>query len=680
MPERSVSVLNGDAFVVSDEAGDIRATSRHPPHGFFARDTRFVSGWQLSVAGRRCDILSTAQVDHFAGQFFLVPPTATFHGAPRLSVVRQRLVGEAWIEELVIFNHLQEPAEVEVALDVEADFADIFDIKDDRADRRQVVARASEQELLLRYRNGTFARETRIAVSEPARIEHDAIRFTLLLAPREQHVVTFTVSAVFEDGARDAARTRARPSVDGFERERSRLREEEETWLADVPALTTDSDTLRHAYDRSLDDLAALRFDPSGDGRDEWVPAAGLPWFMTLFGRDSLITSYQALPFLPALARSTLHTLAMRQGTRRDDFRDEEPGKMLHEVRFGELASTGRVPHSPYYGAADTTPLFLVVLDEYERWTGDAAFVRELEPHARAALRWIDEHGDLDGDGYVEYATRNPETGLANQCWKDSWNSILFADGRIAEGPIATCEIQGYVHDAKRRAARLAREVWDDEPLAERLLAEAEDLRRRFHADFWLEGRGFHALALDGDKRPVDSLTSNVGHLLWSGIAEPETAAPLARHLLGERLFSGWGVRTMAEGEGGYNPVEYHNGTVWPHDNSLIVAGLRRYGHGEEAARIAAALLDAAPYFDYRLPEVFAGFSRAITHAPVLYPTACSPQAWAAATPLMLLTATLGLDPQPDGLRSDPCLPPQFGGVALDGVRGRWERADVVAA
>jgi glycogen debranching enzyme len=676
MPRHSVSVLSGDTFVVSDRAGDVHAASRHPPHGFFARDTRFVSRWELSVAGRRCDILSTAQVDHFAGQFFLVPPTATFHGAPRLSIVRQRLVGEAWVEQLVILNHLEEPTEVEVALDVAADFADVFDIKEDREDRRQVVAHTGERELRLRYRNGSFVRETRIAVSEPACVEPDAIRLTLRLAAREQRVVTFTVSALVEQ--HDAAAS-ARAGMDDFERERARLREDEQAWLADAPRLTTDSDALRHAYARSLDDLAALRFNPTVGRRDEFLPAAGLPWFMTLFGRDSLITSYQALPYLPSLARTTLRTLAVRQGTRYDDFRDQEPGKMLHEIRFGELACTGQVPHSPYFGAADTTPLWLVVLDEYERWTGDAAFVRELEDNARAALRWIDRYGDLDGDGYVEYQARNPQSGLVNQCWKDSWNSILFADGRVARGPIATCEIQGYVYDAKRRAARLAREVWDDDALAERLLAEADELRRRFHADFWLEDRGFHALALDGEKRPVDSLTSNVGHLLWSGIAEPETAAPLARQLLGERLFSGWGVRTMAEGDGGFNPIEYHNGTVWPHDNSLIVAGLRRYGRPDEAARIAGALLDAAPYFDYRLPEVFAGFSRALTHAPVLYPTACSPQAWSAAAPLLLLTATLGLDPEPGELRVDPHLPPQFGQLALDGVRGRWEQADVVA-
>jgi glycogen debranching enzyme len=303
-----------------------------------------------------------------------------------------------------------------------------------------------------------------------------------------------------------------------------------------------------------------------------------------------------------------------------------------------------------------------------------------MEPNARAALEWIDRYGDLDGDGYVEYQTRNPETGLVNQCWKDSWNSMLYADGRVADGPIATCEIQGYVYDAKLRAARLAGEVWEDDALAERLTAEAGDLRRRFHEDFWIPDRAFFALALDGEKRQVDSLTSNIGHLLWSGILDDEYAAAVVRHLMGDALYSGWGVRTMAVGDAGYNPIEYHNGTVWPHDNSLIAAGLRRYGYDDEAARIASALVRSSPYFGYRMPEVFAGCAAARTHGPVAYPTASSPQAWAAAAPLLALTSVLGLSPGIEGPECAPHLPPDFGTVALRGVRGRWGRADVAAA
>jgi glycogen debranching enzyme len=396
---------------------------------------------------------------------------------------------------------------------------------------------------------------------------------------------------------------------------------------------------------------------------------------MALFGRDSLITSYQALPFAPELAETTLRLLASLQGTTVDAFRDEQPGRILHELRVGELTHFGERPHSPYYGTSDATPLWLVLLDETERWTGNGELVRELEPHARAALRWIDEYGDRDGDGYVEYLRANDQTGLENQCWKDSWNSILFADGSMSKLPRATCEIQGLVYDAKRRTARLAREFWNDGELAGQLEQQAAELKQRFNRDYWIPEREFFALALDGDKRKVDSLTSNIGHLLWSGIVDDDKVEPVVRHLMSEAMFSGWGVRTMAEGEGGYNPIEYHNGTVWPHDNSLIVMGLARCGYREEAARIAYSLLEASTYFEWRLPEVFAGYPRALTSFPVEYPTASSPQAWATGTPLLLLRALLGLEPDGERLKSDPYLPPQISHLALTDIPGRWGSA-----
>jgi len=295
---------------------------------------------------------------------------------------------------------------------------------------------------------------------------------------------------------------------------------------------------------------------------------------------------------------------------------------------------------------------------------------------ARAALTWIDKYGDRNGDGYVEYDRRNKETGLENQCWKDSWNSIQFADGTISRLPRATCEIQGYVYDAKRRCARLARQLWNDPALAEQLEKEAAELKRRFNQDYWLEDREFFALAIDGDGRKVDSLTSNIGHLLWSGIVEDDKAEAVVRHLMGEKLFSGWGVRTMAEGEGGYNPIGYHVGTVWPHDNSFIAMGLRRYGYREEAAQIAMGMLEAATYFKGRLPEAFAGYPRELTGFPVEYPTACSPQAWASGAPLLLLRAILGLEPVGDHLLVDPALPAMLGQIELLDIPGRWGRVD----
>jgi glycogen debranching enzyme len=445
-------------------------------------------------------------------------------------------------------------------------------------------------------------------------------------------------------------------------------------WLRDAPELDTDWSTLNRVYQRSLRDLAALRFYPEAPRAS--LPAAGVPWYMALFGRDSLLASYQALPFVPELARTTLRALADRQATNFDDWRDAEPGKILHELRHGSLVYHGKRPQSPYYGTCDATPLFLILLDEYERWSGDTATVRDLEPNARAALDWIERHGDLDGDGYLEYQTRNPTYGLANQCWKDSDNSILYPDGRLASLPRATCEIQGYAYDARVRTARLARAVWHDDALATRLEADAAALRDRFNHDFWLPDQGFYALALDGEKRPVPTCTSNPGHLLWSGIVPEDRVGALAGKLLGPQLFSGWGIRTLASGQPAFNPLEYHNGTVWPHDNAIIAAGLARYGRHEEAGQIAVAMLDAAAHFDDRLPEVFAGEDRQRTGVPIPYPNANWPQAWACTAPLLLIRVLLGLEPAPEGPVTDPHLPDTARRLTLTRLPGRWGRAE----
>ena len=670
--QEAISVLNGNSFVVSDAHGDVHPDSRVPPNGFFSQDTRFISLWRLSIQGQPTDVLSTAHLDYFVGDFFLVNRSPELFAAPELGIVRQRLVADAWLEDVVVVNHRDEDVHVALDIEVGTDFADLFEVKDNAIRERNITTDRGDRELVMRYRNGGVLRETRITVNEPAAIEENALRLSLWLASREERRISFVITG---SSRFHHERTTYRPAG-ALNQLRQARRAELKAWMDGAPRLQSDSDLLTRVYDRSLIDLAALRFYPHTSRQDVSVPAAGLPWFMTLFGRDSLICSYQALPYRPEFARSTLSTLAASQGTAFDDFRDEEPGKILHEIRFGELTATGERPHSPYYGAADSTPLFLILLDEYEKWTGDADLVRLLEPNARQALEWIDRYGDLDNDGYIEYQTRNPDSGLVNQCWKDSWNSILFADGQVAVGPIATCEIQGYAYDAKRRAARLAREAWRDPPLAERLEAEADALRRRFLEDFWTPERGCFALALDGQKRQVDSLCSNLGHLLWSGIVDEARADIIASQLMDTPLWCGWGVRTMASTEGGYNPVEYHNGTVWPHDNSLIAAGLRRYGHHRAAARIAEAVVCAASFFEYRLPEVFAGCDKELTHAPVQYPTACSPQAWAAAAPLLLLTTVLGLSPAPDGPRIDPQLPDMFGETLLTGLPGRWGRAD----
>jgi glycogen debranching enzyme len=667
MAGETISILDGSTFVVSDRRGDIDAAPDQP-HGLFYRDTRFLSRWVLTLEGRPLEVLSTDDVDYFSAQFFLYPPTGTIYKNPEVSVIRQRSVGDGIHEDILVFNHSSEPLQVGLNIAADADFADLFEVKDALKKQGELYREVRDGSLVLGYRRADFVRETVISSGEPVKIGERGLSFHLEIPPHGEWQTCLDVIPSADKAPR------SKHGHGSIHQPLPNMKLSLDEWIDQAPHLDSSWDKLGHIYWRSLVDLAALRFYPDIlPGAS--VPAAGLPWFMALFGRDSVITSYQSLPFAPELAETTLRVLAARQGEQVDDFRDEEPGKILHELRVGELTHFGERPHSPYYGTADATPLWLVLLDETERWTGNGDLVRELEPNARAALQWIDLYGDGDGDGYVEYQRRNEETGLENMCWKDSWNSILFADGSNSKLPRATCEIQGYVYDAKRRCARLAREFWGDRELADRLEREAKELKARFNRDFWIPEREFFALALDGDKRKVDSLTSNIGQLLWSGIVDDDKAEAVTRHLIGERMFSGWGVRTMAEGEGGYNPIEYHNGTVWPHDNSFIAAGLRRYGHAEDAARIGYALLEAATYFDWRLPEVFAGYSRRLTNFPVEYPTASRPQAWATGTPLLLLRVILGLEPDGDRLRSDPVLPPEITVLSLRGIRGRWRIA-----
>ncbi|HZB23399.1 MAG TPA: amylo-alpha-1,6-glucosidase, partial [Gaiellaceae bacterium] len=391
-------------------------------------------------------------------------------------------------------------------------------------------------------------------------------------------------------------------------------------------------------------DLASLRIRGNARPGLGMLPAAGCPWFMTVFGRDTIITSLQTLLFGPELARGALEALAELQAKEDDADVDAEPGKIVHEVRTGKAAEKW---FPAYYGTIDATPLYLVLLSEVWRWTADAALVRQLRDPALRALRWIDEYGDRDGDGFVEYEKRT-DRGLDNQSWKDSHDSQRFSDGRFAQTPIAPCEVQGYVFDAKRRMAELAREVWRDRELAERLEREARELRDRFDEAYWVDERGgYYALALDGEKNKVDALTSNIGHLLWSGIVPPARVDAVVDALMGDALWSGWGVRTMSDADAAYNPLSYHNGTVWPHDNSLIAWGLMRYNRWPEAQRIVQRMLNAGRHFGYQLPEVFAGLRRSETTFPIAYPTAAQPQAWASGTPVLLLQVLLGLQPDP---------------------------------
>jgi glycogen debranching enzyme len=673
MNDGLVKVLDGNTFVVSDSRGDIEA-SLTDPTGLFSFDSRFLSTWILTLNGERLNPLSVDDLQYFESRFFLVPGTGTVYVDSKLSVIRRRAVGDGFHEELTILNHDTKPIGLTVRIEAGSDFADLFEVKDALEKKGRYYARVDDGHLVLGYQREEFRRETMISATAPAKLDKRGLTFAVQIEPQGEWTTDLDVVTAAGPGGRYI-----RPKYErGERRAQPNMERSLERWLADAPRLESDADSLKVTYRQSLIDLAALRFSPPVSGGQS-LPAAGLPWFMTMFGRDSIFTSLQALPFTPELAATTLRALGAWQGSRVDDFRDEDPGRILHELRYGEMTAFEERPHSPYYGSADASPLYVVLLDEYERWTGDRRLVRELESEARAALRWIDEYADLTGTGYVWYQRRNEETGLENQCWKDSWDSISYHDGRLPGFPRATSELQGYAYDAKLRGARLARLVWKDPALADALEHQAADLKRRFNRDFWVKDREFFALALDTEGNQVDSLSSNNGHLLWSGIVDKSKAKAVARHLMGPRLFSGWGVRTLAEGEGRYNPIGYHVGTVWPFDNSFIAWGLRRYGFKEEAAQIAAGILDAAGFFDGRLPEAFGGYERGVTKYPVQYPTACSPQAWSTGTPLLLLRTMLGLEPIDENLIVDPSLPESIGLLALLDIPGRWGRVDAFA-
>ena len=671
MSDDLVQILDGNTFVVSDRRGDIEA-SLTDPTGLFSFDTRFLSKWVLTVDGQRLNPLSVDDLAYYETRFFLVPGTGTVYVDAKLSVIRRRVVGGGFREYLTILNHDERPVELAVRVDAASDFADLFEVKDALAKKGRYSSRIEDGRLVLSYDRQTFSRSTVISATAPAQVDKNGLTFKVRLEPHGAWATELEVDAAA------AAVEQTRRSRTTRNARRENMERNLERWVAQAPRVECDWEPLKVTYRRSLVDLAALRYSPPiTPGKS--LPAAGLPWFMTMFGRDSIFTSLQALPFTPELAATTLRVLGLWQGTRVDDFRDEDPGRILHEMRYGEMTAFEERPHSPYYGCADATALYVVLLDEYERWTGDKRLVRELEQEARAALRWIDEYADLMGNGYVSYRRRNEETGLENQCWKDSWDSISFRDGRLPGFPRATCELQGYAYDAKVRGARLAREIWHDPTLADELEQQAAGLRRRFNRDFWVEDGEYFALALDENGNQVDALSSNIGHLLWSGIVETSKAKAVAQHLLGRRLFSGWGVRTLAEGEGRFNPVGYHVGTVWPFDNSFIAWGLRRYGFKQEAAQIAAGILNAAAFFDGRLPEAFGGYEQKTTKYPVQYPTACSPQAWSTGAPLLLLRTMLGLEPIGDHLVVDPALPSGIGVLALLDIPGRWGHVDAFA-
>jgi glycogen debranching enzyme len=667
----ALTILEGSTFCICDDRGDVGDETG----GFFAHDTRFLSVLRLTINGKPPLLLSSGKVEYFSAAFYLRNPVADGLPQDSLSIARRRFVGDSMQERIVVRNESMEPVRFMLGLEVGCDFADIMSVKDhdfalgdpEHAEPlpdpvEPVYDAENNQFLLADTEDGA---RTQVILSQRGTSDGKGMAYEVGLGPRESWELQVDVVASL-DGEVVAPRLVERRFGD----ELVHVRESLAAWQLRVPQLRSSWDDLGHAFTQSVADLAALRMRSAADPGRGRLPAAGMPWFMTVFGRDTIITCLQTLLFGPELARTALEVLAELQAREDDPSIDAEPGKIVHEVRTGKAAKHW---FSSYYGTVDATPLYLVLLSEVWRWTGDEAFIRSLQEPALRALEWIDRWGDRDGDGFVEYERRSGH-GLVNQSWKDSGDSQRFHDGRFAETPIAPAEVQGYVYDAKRRLAEVARDVWRDRALADRLQAEAKVLRDRFDDAFWVEERGgFYALALDRDKNRVDSMCSNMGHLLWSGIVHPHRVEPVVDALMGDALWSGWGVRTMSEADAAYNPLAYHNGTVWPHDNSLIACGLARYGRWPEAQRIVQRLLHAARHFDYQLPEVFAGLRRSETTFPIAYPTAARPQAWAAGTPVLLLQLLLGL--QPDVRRhaletiAPPELPSWAQSARLTGVR-----------
>jgi glycogen debranching enzyme len=660
-----LTILEGSTFCISDDRGDIAAETS----GLFAHDTRFLSRLVLRVGGSTPLLLSSGRVEHFQAAFYL--RNGTTNGLPRdaVSIARERFVGTGMQERIWLRNESPEPLDLTVALEAEADFADIISVKlhdfslgdPELAQPLPPPAPATHDEerrqVSIVDPQGDLG--TELVFSKAGRLDGNAMSYSLRLEPHESWDLSVDIHPWLDEELE---------SIEQLDEERETASDVVSAWTLRVPRVRGGWESLRRAFDRSIADLAALRMR-TGDNRRPLF-AAGMPWFMTVFGRDTAITSLQTLLLGPEIAIGALDALTELQAREEDPSIDAEPGKIVHEVREGRCAEFW---FPRYYGSIDSTPLFLVLLAETWRWTDDAAFAQRLREPALLALEWIDRYGDRDGDGFVEYS-RMVDSGLANQSWKDSGDSQRFHDGTFAEAPIAAVEVQGYVYDAKRGLAEVAREVWRDKGLAERLEHEADELRTRFDEAFWVDERGgFYALALDGQKRPVDSRTSNMGHLLWSGIVPPERVSTVVDQLLSEDLWSGWGIRTMASDAAAFNPISYHNGTVWPHDTSLAAWGLARHGYTAEVRRIARALVEAAAHFDWSLPEVFAGYARDETPFPIAYPTAARPQAWAAGTPILLVRVLLGLEPDRERQRlvstvTDE-LPSWLEGLRIEGVR-----------
>ena len=653
-----VTAVEGVSFCISDRSGDIRPGSGQ---GLFHQDTRFINAWNLTVDGRPVSPLAVHRPGPYAAIFVGQGPSAPGVADSTLLVVRERYVSGGMVERITVVNLSNRIARVQIGLAIDADFAGLFEVKEGRGRRRRAVRRSVDQATVRLATAGTNGRRAVVITDGDGGVAaDDRLLWHLTIAARGEAVIRVQVRPEVDD-----VPAPGRLALDGPIAEHAAA--DLTAWRRRLPRMRTSNAVVRSLFCTSLEDLGALRI-PDGHRPPRTVVAAGAPWFMTLFGRDSLLTSWMLLPIDRSIAAGTLRVLADLQGRNVDTVTEEEPGRILHEVRSGLDARAALGGGTVYYGSIDATPLFVMLLDQAHRWGMPDGEVQDLIGHADRAIDWIQRYGDRDSDGYVEYQ-RATDRGLVNQGWKDSFDAISGADGTLAEPPIALAEVQGYVYAAYRARARLAAH-FEDSATAADLAARAADLRGRFNRDFWLPDQGFYALALDRDKRPVEALASNMAHCLWTGIVDRDKAPLVADHLTSPAMFSGFGVRTLAATMGAYNPVSYHNGSVWPHDTAIAVAGLMRYGLVQHAQRIALGLIDAAARLGGRLPELLCGFDRSQFADPIPYPTSCSPQAWAAAAPLLMLRSLLRFEPDlpQHTITCQPALPAELTPMRISGV------------
>ncbi|MEO7664781.1 MAG: glycogen debranching N-terminal domain-containing protein [Candidatus Limnocylindrales bacterium] len=702
-----VAVLkHGNLYLLADPFGDIHPDGRGL--GLYELDTRILSCAVLRMNGVRQTLLRSTIVSNHEGSIQLTNPQYRKNHDDKLeaavarqslSIHRRRWIADGLAEEITVTNFSGDEQAVILDLELDMDAADIFEVRGhararrgrfletDATDRTMVFAYVGLDSLVrrtfLEFSPGEVQATSELDPADQALGQGSEgsvrIRWTATIpaggsATVDWRAWTDLSGADDPEGVPTAPSSRAASPVTSSEHAAESYR----AWTERTARVESDGELLDLAIHRSVADLRLLMNDGPRPGL-QYV-AAGVPWFATLFGRDTIITALEALPFMPDLAVGTLRVLAEWQATGYDTSRDMAPGKILHELRSGEMVRTGEIPHRPYYGSVDSTPLWLILLGETTRWTGDLGLVRELWPNVLAALSWIDTDGDIDGDGFVEYL-RGDERCLVNQGWKDSSDGIRHRDGSIAQPPIALAEVQGYVYDAKLQVAELARLMGDAE-LAGKLVQEAAELRSRFDAAFWMTDANFYAVGLDAAKRQIGSITSNPGHCLWSGIVPEGRVAAITERLVGEAMDSGWGIRTYAAGQPGFNPIGYHTGSIWPHDNAIVAAGLKRVGRHDEANRVATRIFEAARNSpELRLPELFCGFARDGATVPVPYPVACSPQAWAAAAPLSLLQTMLGMRARATEGRLElerPHLPPWLGKVTIHNLRVGEETVDLL--